>query len=505
LSSLILPESARNDETRTYLRNLACKSTFFMGKAIIGFKDLVWGSDNEPGLHREMADWIDNGRTHKHGIVPRDHLKTSVWTIANSVRRIVAKPDIRILIGNETATNASHWLMRIEGIWQRNNLFQWLFPELIPDFGVWKRWNQTEMVVPRDNDYPEATIEVIGVGGAVVSRHYNLIKLDDLIGKEASESADVMRKSIDWYQYCESLLEDPNRDEIHNFGTPWGFADLDAWIRKNEDYVDFFFRGCYDHAGDPIWPERFDRVALERIRKKYGSFKFSCQYLCVPRDPEAGGLNTDDLRFYEWRDGCIVPRSGSLSLVIDPLRDLSRSIRVDPAISEKSGAARSAIIVDGVYKDERIFLLEAWAKRCEPFKMIDQIFEFASKWSCTDIAFESVAYQRILKPVLEAECDRRGVWLNIIEVKPDTKERKVNRIRGRVQPYLERHQIFVNQEQHAEFIEEMADFPTGSTMDLIDAFAYGPDVWGAPVEDDSEEQLDEWRANESGRSSITGY
>jgi len=504
--SLVLPEAAKNDETRARLRELALSSTYFMGKAIIGFKDLAYTiGGNRPGLHREMSEWIDNGRTHKHGIVPRDHLKTSVWTIANSVRRIAANPCIRILIGNETATNASHWLMRIENIWQRNGLFQWLFPELIPDFGTHKRWNQTEMVVPRENDYPEATIEIIGVGGAVVSRHYNLIKLDDLVGKEASESAEVMRKTIDWYVYCESLLEDPNRDEIHNVGTPWGFADLHAWIKKNEPDIDFFFRSCYDDAGNPIWPERFDRAALERIRKKYGSFKFSCQYVCIPKDPESGSMDSGDLRFYEWRNGCIVPQSGALALVIDPIRDLSRSIRVDPAISEKPGAARSAIVVDGVYRDERIFLLETWAKRCQPFEMIDKIFELAAKWNCTDIAIEAVVYQKILKPVIEAEAERRGIWLNVIDVKPDTKEKKENRIRGRVQPLLERHLIWVNENEHQNFCEELEDFPTGSTLDILDAFAYGPDVWGTPMEDTEDQDLDEWIHNEAGRSTVTGY
>lgn len=504
--SLVLPEAARSEEARAKLRHLASTSTFFMGAAILGYRDLVYSNSlGGPGLHREMCEWIDNGSTHKHGIVPRDHLKTSVWTISNSVRRIVANPCIRILIANETATNASHWLGQIENIWQRNGLFQWLFPELIPDFGTWKRWNQTEMVVPRDTDYPEATIEVIGVGGAVVSRHYNLIKLDDLVGKEASESAEVMRKTLDWYQYCESLLNDPVKDEIHNVGTPWGFADLHAWVKKNEPDIDFFFRSCYDDAGNPIWPERFNREALERLRKKYGSFKFSCQYICIPKDPESGSMDVNDLRYFDWRNGCIVPRSGSLSLVIDPLRDLSRSIRVDPAISEKPGAARSAIVVDGVYRDERVFLLETWAKRCQPFEMIEKIFELCQKWDCWDVAVESVVYQKILKPVIESIAERKGVWVNVIEVKPDTKEKKENRIRGRVQPLMESHLLWVNENDHQNFCEEMEDFPTGATLDLLDAFAYGPDVWGTPTEDTSEQEDQEWSMNMAGRSTVTGY
>lgn len=497
-----IPLDDQSEENRLKIRHLAQTSTYFMGKAVIGFRDMT------PHLHKEMCEWIDNGSTHKHGIVPRDHLKSSVWTIANTVKRIVSNPNIRILIGNETSTNASHFLMRIEKIWERNALFQWLFPELIPDFTRWSRWNATEMVVPRDADYPEATIEVIGVGGAVVSRHYNLIKLDDLVGKAASESGDVMKGTIDWYQYCESLLEDPNRDEIHNVGTPWGFADLDAWVRKHEsDYIDIFFRSCYNSEGEPIWPERFDRIALERIRKKYGAFKFSCQYLCKPVDPESGSLDERDLRFYQWRNGSIAAKVIGPTPLIDPAK-LHVTMRIDPAISEKPGAARSAIVVDGVYKDGRVFLLEAWAKRCQPFEMLEKVFELFTKWQPVVVGFEAVAYQRILQPLIEKMADERGIFLNVLPMRPDSNTKKENRIRGALQPVAARGLIWVHEDME-EFIQEWRTFPNGETVDLLDAFAFGPHVWEEQLDDDeqtieSDEELTE-KDRELGRSGLTGY
>lgn len=500
-STLVLPESAKTEETRLRLKKFAQDSTYFMGKAVLGFVDMT------PQLHKEMCTWIDSPTKRKHGIVPRGHLKTSVWTIANSIRRITRDSNIRILIGNETATNSSHWLQKVEKVWERNALFQWLFPEIIPDFGRHSRWNQTEMLVPREMDYPEATIEVIGVGGAVVSRHYNLIKLDDLVGKEASESAEVMRKTIDWYQYCESLLEDLSRDEIHNFGTPWGFNDLDAWVRRNEgDWTDFFFRSCFTVDHVPIWQERFSDSVFEKLRKKYGAYKFSCQYLCQPVNPDSGSLEEKDLRWYDWRSGYIVPRSGNLVGVIDPYKSLTRYMRVDPAVSEKAGAARSAIIVDGIYRDDRIFVLEEWAKRCQPYEMIEKIFELAEKWQPDAIGVESVAYQRILKPLIEREAELRGVWLNIIPLNPDTHERKENRIRGRIQPIAAQGRLWVCDDL-PEFLEEYKTFPHGMTLDLIDAFAYGPDMWNKALEDDGSEELAaEVFANQlNGRSEITGY
>ena len=486
----------RTEEMRDTLRKRAQSSTYVMA-GVIGFHDIT------AELHLQMCRWIDRPSIRKLGLVPRDHLKTSVWTIANSIKRIAENPNIRILLGNETATNSQHFLRRIEAVFERCDLFRWLFPEIIPDFTKTK-WSETEMLVARDIDYPESTVEAIGVGGAVVSRHYNLIKLDDLVGKEASESPEIMKKTIDWYQYCESLLEKP-QDEINTCGTRWAFNDLYAWIEKNEgDDIDRFFRSCYKENGEPIWPERFDEQALRRIRRKMGSFKFSCQYLNNPSDPESASFRPEWLRFYNWAgddgiDRMLLPESGS------PFRmsELTRFMRVDPAISESPGAARSAIIVDGVKNDGRKFILEAWARKCHPFEMIEKVFDFQDEYDCVAIGVEAVVYQRILKPVIEKEAERRGKWLNIVELKPDTREKKHNRIRG-VQPELERGNIWLRKDQE-DFLEEYHQFPVGSTVDLLDAWAYGPHMWFEPLDDEEDVKEERVFQRHSGRSEVTGY
>src|SRR5947207_11435706 len=188
--------------------------------------------------------------------------------------------------------------------------------------------------------------------------------------------------------------------------------DVYSWLEQHERNLDTFFRSVYGRDGAPIWPERFDAQALDDIRYKIGSFKFSCQYLNRPSDPESTSFREEWLRFYErLGDQVVNPSTGGKV----PISSLRRTIRVDPAISEKPGAARSAIIVDGVAADERVYLLEAWARRCQPLEMIDQIFRFWEEYDPDAVGIESVAYQRILKPVIERECERRGIWINVVE------------------------------------------------------------------------------------------
>lgn len=485
-------ESDKQEFIRLETRAKALASNYFMAKAVLGFNDIT------EKCHGPFCEFMDSPSTRKYGLAPRDHLKTTLWTITDCVRRVAGNPNIRILLGNETSTNASHMLRRIEAVWERNETFHWLFPEIIPDFTKHRKWSETEMLVPRNEDYPESTIEVIGVGGAVVSRHYNVIKLDDLVGKEASESDEVMRKTIDWYQYCESLLNDP-REEIHVYGTRWSYRDLYYWIDEHEsEHVDKFHRSAITPEGEALWPERFGHEQLERIKAKLGAYKFSCQYLNAPYDPEGGSFKPEWLNYFKFDEGEVKPELGSGF----PIGRMRRFMRVDPAISQSDRAARTAIVVDGVDELNRKFLLETWAKRCEPSEMFNAIFDLHRRWQCEATYIEAVAYQRCIKPFLIQECERRKVWINVQEVKPDTRKTKEARIRG-LQPYFRSGEIFIQRSQE-DFVQEYLSFPLGQTVDILDAFAYGPYVWSMPELEDEYYSDDEWH-EDTGYSSVTGY
>jgi hypothetical protein len=154
-------------------------------------------------------------------------------------------------------------------------------------------------------------------------------------------------------------------------------------------------------------------------------------------------------------------------------------ILTDPAISEKSSAARSAVVCAGLDEMERVIVLEAWAERCQPLKMIDKIFEMSERWNPICVTVEGVAYQRALKGFIEMECIRRGTWLNVREVRPGSKEGKESRIRG-LQPYAQRGRLWIRRSTSQVVAEEFEEFPLGDTVDVLDALSYGPQVWVTP-------------------------
>ena len=97
-AGIIFPDGAsrrEEEEIRQSLRDRAKKSTYFFAKAVLGFADLTVHT------HGPICRTLDSPSKRKLVVMPRDHLKTSIATIADTLRRIVINPNIRILLGNE--------------------------------------------------------------------------------------------------------------------------------------------------------------------------------------------------------------------------------------------------------------------------------------------------------------------------------------------------------------------------------------------------------------------
>ena len=155
--------------------------------------------------------------------------------------------------------------------------------------------------------------------------------------------------------------------------------------------------------------------------------------------------------------------------------DLDIVMALDPAISERAKAARSAIICLGMSPSARIFVLEYWVGRQgDPGKLIETMLDMAYEWNPRAIGIEAIAYQQALLPFTQRIMQQRGKFWSIIPLKPDrntrTSEKKNQRILS-MQPYFQAGQIFI-QKGMLDLIEEYETFPLGRTVDLLDAMAY---------------------------------
>jgi hypothetical protein len=483
------------------VRQRCFDSLFYLAKNVLEFYDL------RDDLHKEMADLIqDHDVKRKLILVPRGHYKSSLASIAYPLWLIIRNPNIRILLSSSTATNAVHFLRRIQKVFERNTLFQELFPHVIPDFENLKgfKWSNTEILIPRDNDYPEATIETMGVGGAVVSRHYDVLIKDDLVNDKIAESEIEMQRCIDWHEYSESLFIVPEAGIDLIMGTRWSMSDLYSYIEQTDKRYKVYVRSAIEN-NQPIFP--YDKETKKGFRKEFldylqmsRPFKFALQYMNDPISSDVTDFRNDWLRYYE-------EKNGTLYVDGEKVTELTNYITVDPAITEGKRSSRSAIIVSSVDRGKNIYIRQAWAARVEPTTLIDQIIQFSLMYQPKVVGIEKVAFQSSIRYWLADRCREERRTIPLIDLEPKNRN-KDDRILA-LEPYFRKGKIFIKEDM-TEFRQEYLSFSSGKikvgkSKDILDALAYGLDLWKERHEIDIDAWAEAFRQRRLTACQTTGY
>lgn len=524
-----------SEEKRQEYRAKCRESLYFLCKAVLGFKDF------NAEIHGKASFFLQaQGPKRKLFMLPRSFMKSHLATIGYVIWLLIQEedhekgffgPHERIFIANATFENAAHFVSKIKSVFEKNTAFQWLFPELIPDFSAKSLvWNKAEATIARKNDFPEPTLTAAGVGAAVVSRHFTRIILDDLINEQHTESPELMRKAIEWYLLCESLMVIPKENEQVVIGTRWAYNDLYSYIEENEGEYDprnnplgyaKHIRAAIENDR-PIFPARFDMAELKRLKDKYKEYMFSCLYMNNPRGEGINDFRGEWLRYYTFSDeGKIVRDDGT---IIDP-NDLDRFAICDIATSIRKDADYSAVVVFGVSEYRDIFVLDSFHLRATTKMIVDQFLKYSHKWRVRCLYYEDSAQQKLIEYPLKDRIRATGQYVRIDTVRPSKGKSKEDRIRM-VSNLFQQQRIHVR-ESMGDLIREYLDFPLGKHDDLLDCVGYLPQAarFNYPEEDEREiaerkQSRDTWYEDDDeipgsmkaelmlrmqGRSVITGY
>lgn len=472
-------------------------------------------------LHKPICDALQTTRLKKLIELPRDHFKSTVGSEAFPIWRALPfgpaeedaltklgysteyieymrrlhKRDIRTLLVSEVVTNAKKLGRRINFHYMYNDFFREVYKDIIPDTSC--KWTEESMTHKRSNASPngEGTYDFIGVGGALQSRHYDLIDEDDLIGKKAADSAIVMEYSINYHQLLSGAWDSDtyNVDSIGDeliIGNRWAPEDLNMWVRTNEpDFTvishDALGGCCAAHPeGVPIFPEEFSLTKLRAMEQKLGPYLFSCQFRNRPVNPETRVFKDEWLRYYTFapmgsgdkRIKIVHEVEGGIVTADVLPRELLRTMVIDPNHSGEAGRCKHAITVMGCHERTGMkYLLDVWAKSCNYEEFIDQIYIMGDRWKLDKFWLETVAAQKYLKYHLEQLRNKRFMLIKELKT-PRALGAKKDRIEALV-PLFFRREVWVRKEQR-EFLGEYETYPNCRTLDVLDTLGYQPQTWG---------------------------
>jgi hypothetical protein len=251
-------------------------------------------------------------------LLPRDHAKTSIVAhclpphiIIQSAESNIYFPgwngsEMRILLAGETEGMASRNLRVVQAVWESNQLFRTLWPHVCwtkPKSEA-KKWNNLEMIVPRETEWPDPTVRAIGVGGAITGARPTVLIKDDLVSIEAANSETVMQTAIDWHIASRALMEEYEKDtgmEALEFiiGTRWAVWDLYEYVIQNDPTVETVIRAIIEDE-KPIWPERFDQPRIAQLQREFGSM-FWLLYMNSAANPELSDFDVSKVRYFEFQ------------------------------------------------------------------------------------------------------------------------------------------------------------------------------------------------------------
>lgn len=522
----------KGEEFRIALRINCLGSLFYFIKVGLKRRRLV------DHLHEPLCTFLERDRVKDVVEWPRDHFKSTIGSEGLPIWRVlpvnesdlrefqrlgysdeflqwllrVHRTEARNLLVSENITNASKLGRRISFHYESNSIFRFLFPEIIPTSSeTWSNFSLHQRIplaaAARSGGHGEGTFDFLGVGGALQSRHYNgMIVEDDLVGRKAIESISIMDKTVEYHKLMVGAFENEDSVEENDelvIGNRWGYTDLNSHIREHEPEFRITTHsamgGCCDlHPNDtPIFPEEFNELKLEKWRRRLGNYLYSCQFLNNPAAPENADFHPDDLRYFrlekevkngleEWTiyhevmDGQVKKNLSvnhlNLCMVVDPNHSGNAS----------SGRCRHAINVVGLSSDGDFYLIDTWAQAASYDTFYAKIYELCDKWKLRKVGVEGYAAQKYIIHHIDYVNKTQGKYVKVIplEGEIDTGDgeltkKKEFRIRNVLSPIFESHKFWAQRRQQ-DFYGEFTTFPKGRYKDVLDALAYAPQMLRLP-------------------------
>jgi phage terminase large subunit-like protein len=424
-----------------------------------------------PHVHKEWAEWLKNSiKRIKLLLVPRSCFKTTFVTVGYILQQIAKNRNIRILIANATLSNAMKFLDEIKWHLINNKEYLMLYGDYDGGSGFYDKnlkWNESEIVVAgRTITSQTPTITTTGVGGNLVSQHYDLIIDDDLINLENSATKVQADKVIEWWKKSHSLLEPGG--EMLLLGTRWAYYELYQYILdKMMDKVDILKKSIYNPDGTFYFPERFSDAVIKDLKILHGAYSFSAFYLNDPVDDDAAIIKQSMIKYYGENEEVKLPKV---------LNIFSLS---DPAVSQSTEADYSVILTVGIDSENNWYVLEIKREKYTTGEYIEELFIVFKKWSPITMSIEVIGQaQGIMESIRNAE-ESKGIFLPLFEIKARPQITKEMRIRSVLQPRFENKKVYIKREMD-ELEFELLKFPVAPHDDIIDALTDTEEIGFVP-------------------------
>lgn len=436
---------------------------------------------------------------------PRGHAKSTALTHDFILATVLFRFESHVMLVSSSEELAMGQLGDIAKELREND-------ELRADFGVVKLLTDAkgEIIVLCDDGY-EFRILARGVEQRVrgikwKGRRPGLIVGDDMEEDEQVENAIRRRKLSRWVN--RALIPMGRKGcKVRFHGTIIHQDSLLAKMMGSKEWQTLFYKAHagFDDFTQILWPEQYSEARLRKIRQRFID------------DMDAGGYSQEMLNDPQDNEEAYLKKEQFLPMTEED-REVPkvRSCGVDFAISQKTSANRTAFVVAGADTSNLIHFEDVRVGRFDSEEIVEEFFSLNAAWRDLSFEVESGQIWLAIKPILEKEQRRKGIYLDIRERTPI----KDKAARGRAwQKRMKARACRFDKEAswYPPYEEEVLRFTGVTDAKLDDQFdASALAVLGLERAPDVEEEdiltedewMDRWKSRASeqtGRSLVTGY
>lgn len=354
----------------------------------------------------------------------------------------------------------------------RDERYQFVFNKRLKDDAQWvEEWYTTD----------SGKYIAVGAEWSVIGKGYHLWIIDDLYNWSEEADSDKIREKR-WEFYKDSFYNRryPNDYRIIVIMTRWHEDDLvwrllqqdpDGWRVMNVEAIIWeddrpeeewksYFPPPEESDGtiDTDWNTSLCKPIKELIeeRKLMWARKWWAIFRGNPKPDTGIYFTREGIKYYDKIE------------VFNSLYKLRRFTFLDPAISKKDSADRTAIVTIWVDAMDNVYILDVTAWRYLPDEVMNKLFDIYQKFTPEKIWIEVVQFQKMLALEIRKEMINRNIFFNLDEIHPMWE--KESRIKSNLQTLYETNRIF-----HMKGMDLLEDellvFPNWQHDDTIDALS----------------------------------
>lgn len=477
-----------SEERRLELAELGRNDLHFLCVFILGYERLT----TPDGIHGKMCRFAEGKIGTKHSgsgmrrmiLIPRGHFKTTIFSIARNIQRVLQDPLSTHLIVSADEDLLQQQISAPMGkIIKDSAVFKFFYGDYIePDPNDWALGHRS---VKREGheEISESTFEFRTIRQPTAGRHIDSITADDLVTIPNTRSQKVHEEVInywrglfptmdtndfllvgtryrDWdlYGYVKERHGDPEgqpdgfEDDSHHWDDTYD-DEIEDWTETVEIWEEpLYVRDEETNRKLYIFPDEWGPKREKAARRQMGLTRFSCQYMNDPLPDERKRFRKDQFQYY------------------NTLPETANYIVVDPASGE--GSSNPAVVVGGIDENNNRYIIDAEDQLDSSQDIVNTVFGLAEQWNVLIVFIEVYSGGKVHRQNLEREMERRNFYLSLNELKTSGQV-KEDRIIWSLEPVYNAGIIYHSKKlRDSDFEEQLCRFPEGSRDDLVDATAY---------------------------------